>query len=147
MTGMDASPEMIAIARRKLTRSPAPSILVQGRAQDLPFAGGSIDTVVCTFPAPFVLEPQTLRECARVLRPDSAGNRSGRIVILGLWVDLDAGDWKYVLPVFYGPPPASLLSELARNLEAAGFRARIAEVADDPFRIGVVTADLNAALQ
>lgn len=75
--GLDLSPMMARRARRR-TGGAVP--LVQGRAQALPFRGEAFDTVVATFPAPFIREPATWREAARVLRP---GGRF--VVLLGAW--------------------------------------------------------------
>jgi SAM-dependent methyltransferase len=76
---IDASPQMVAAARATLRRrnlDPAAARVVQGRAQDLPFASESLDCVVSTFPAPYIADPATLREIARVLRP------GGRLIVV-----------------------------------------------------------------
>jgi ubiquinone/menaquinone biosynthesis C-methylase UbiE len=57
------------IARRKLRRHHLASPLVRGRAQQLPFPDHTFDAVVSTFPTPFIIEPETLREARRVLKP------------------------------------------------------------------------------
>lgn len=68
--GLDQSVAMGRIARRKLQRTQAPMRLVQGRAQQLPFAATSFKAVVCTFPTDFIFDDQTLSEIHRVLTPD-----------------------------------------------------------------------------
>jgi ubiquinone/menaquinone biosynthesis C-methylase UbiE len=67
--GLDLSPFMGRIARRKLHRHYLPAPLVRGYGQQLPFADESFDAVVSTFPTPFIVEPATLREVCRVLKP------------------------------------------------------------------------------
>lgn len=74
--GLDLSPCMLRITRRKLHRRGLAVPLCRGRAQALPFADGAFDSVVSTFPAGFILQPTTLREVARVLRP------GGRAVVV-----------------------------------------------------------------
>ena len=74
--GLDLSPYMVRITRRKLRRRGLTVPLCRGRAQALPFADGVFDSVVSTFPAEFILQPTTLREVARVLRP------GGRAVVI-----------------------------------------------------------------
>jgi ubiquinone/menaquinone biosynthesis C-methylase UbiE len=76
--GLDLSPAMARIAKRKLKRAGLSAPLVRGRAQQLPFADASIDSVLCTFPAEFILAPGTLSEVARVLRP------GGRLVVTAM---------------------------------------------------------------
>lgn len=77
---LDLSPYMGRLAGRKLARHGLRTDFVRGNALHLPFASGSISTLVCTFPTPFILEPDTLSEIQRVL---SEGGR-GIIVLTGL---------------------------------------------------------------
>jgi SAM-dependent methyltransferase len=76
---VDASPQMVRAARRTLARRRLPhdtDTVQLARAQALPFADAAFDTVVSTFPAPYIADPASLREIARVLRP------GGRLVIV-----------------------------------------------------------------
>lgn len=68
--GYDLSTSMGRIARRKLHRSYLVPTLVQGRAQQLPFATQRFSAVVSTFPTPFIIQPDTLSEIRRVLVDD-----------------------------------------------------------------------------
>lgn len=65
----DLSPAMGRIARAKLRRQRQSAALVRNRAQSLPFADASFDALVSTFPTDFIIDPATLREAHRVLRP------------------------------------------------------------------------------
>lgn len=76
VSAIDLSPQMVAMARRRLVRLGVPAGLVLGRAQALPWPDAFFDSVVMTFPASFAVEPVTLIEIRRVLR---AG---GRLVIV-----------------------------------------------------------------
>jgi len=67
--GVDLSPHMARIAARKLRARGLPLALARGRAQALPFADETFDSVVSTFPAEFILERGMVGEAARVLRP------------------------------------------------------------------------------
>jgi ubiquinone/menaquinone biosynthesis C-methylase UbiE len=73
--GLDLSPHMGRLAKRRLRRSGLPVPLVRARAQALPFRDGCFDSAVATFPTDFILDPATLADTARVLRPD------GRLVV------------------------------------------------------------------
>lgn len=68
--GMDFSPAMGRIAQNKLVRAGQQPDLIRGRAQQLPFANGTFAAVVSTFPTDFIVNPDTLRECYRVLKTD-----------------------------------------------------------------------------
>ncbi len=75
--GLDLSPQMGRRARRRLRQTgPSPPPRLQARAQQLPLAGATFDSVVATFPTPFIIQPATLVEVARVLRP------GGRLVVV-----------------------------------------------------------------
>ncbi len=70
--GLDLSPQMGRLAQR---RSPAPDV-VRARAQAAPFAAGSFDGVLATFPTAYITAPETVAAVSRLLRP------GGRLVIV-----------------------------------------------------------------
>ncbi|MCS7282092.1 MAG: class I SAM-dependent methyltransferase, partial [Anaerolineae bacterium] len=67
--GLDLSPQMGALAYRRLHRAGLPPRMVRARAQQIPFADRIFQAVVATFPTEFILDPATAREVARVLAP------------------------------------------------------------------------------
>jgi demethylmenaquinone methyltransferase / 2-methoxy-6-polyprenyl-1,4-benzoquinol methylase len=73
VVGLDQSPQMLAAARSRVARSPALArrvTLVEGRAQELPYADGSFDHLTFTYLLRYVDDPAaTLRELARVVAP------------------------------------------------------------------------------
>ena len=73
--GLDASPQMLAITRRKLAASGQSSNLARAVAQSLPFSATSFDSIVATFPTEYIIDMATLAELRRVLRP------GGRVVV------------------------------------------------------------------
>jgi ubiquinone/menaquinone biosynthesis C-methylase UbiE len=74
--GLDLSPYMSRQARRRLVKSDGLAVpLVRARAQALPFRDGCFDSTVATFPSEYILDRETLRGVARVLKPE------GRLVI------------------------------------------------------------------
>lgn len=133
--GLDLSPNMLAVAQRHVGAGGGTVPLLRARAQQLPLADQSVDTIIATFPAAYILSPVTLRECARVLHgPD------GRLVIVGLWVQ---PDWvrRFPLPFLYGTPSEGLLQRVHERLIEAGFEAPvIRSVGSAGAQVGVLIA-------
>jgi ubiquinone/menaquinone biosynthesis C-methylase UbiE len=70
LTGIDLSPEMLDLARRRAADLGRPVTLRQGDAQDLPFPDATFDSIVCTYALCSVPdEVRTIAEMERVLRP------------------------------------------------------------------------------
>lgn len=130
--GLDLSPQMGRLARKR-----APSVpLVQGRVQDLPFAGDSFDSVLATFPTEYVVDAQTLSAVARVL------GQNGRFLILpeghltgsGLlnrfieWLFQITGQRQSIDPAQWSPYLA--------HLRAAGFAVTVTQI---PFQRSAAT--------
>jgi demethylmenaquinone methyltransferase/2-methoxy-6-polyprenyl-1,4-benzoquinol methylase len=71
ITGIDLNANMLENARLKLSRRGESGVrLVQGRAEDLPFADDSFDDVAFTYVLRYVSDPAaTIAELARVLKP------------------------------------------------------------------------------
>jgi SAM-dependent methyltransferase len=123
--GLDLSPYMGRLARRRLAKAGLSVPLVRARAQALPFHDGCLDSVVVTFPTEFILDPATLAEAARVLsnpNPDE-GVSGGRLVVV-VWVRMDGRDpisrfigWLYRVTGQGEPAPGSGEAAVA----AAGF--------------------------
>lgn len=70
--GVDLSPQMGRLARRRLRRAGVPLRLVRARAQALPFRDGAFSDVAATFPTEYIIDPATVREVARVLEAEGA---------------------------------------------------------------------------
>lgn len=103
--GLDLSPHMGRLAQHRLRKGGLIVPLVRARAQALPFCDGCFESCVATFPTEFILDPVTLREVARVMRP------SGRLVVVA-WAGLGRRDllsrfigWLYRVTGQGKPPP------------------------------------------
>ena len=73
--GVDLSARMGRQARARLKRAEAKTPLVRARAQALPFQAASFDSVVATFPTDYIIDPRTLSQVQRLLKP------KGRLVV------------------------------------------------------------------
>ena len=70
---IDESSAMGRLAKRN---TDGKAKLIRGLAQQLPFHNGSFDTVIATFPAEYITDPQTLSEVKRCL------SDGGRFIVL-----------------------------------------------------------------
>ncbi|MER3400367.1 MAG: class I SAM-dependent methyltransferase [Thermoflexus sp.] len=125
--GLDRSAAMGRRARRRA----GPSVpLVRGEAQRLPFRDRGFDTVVATFPAPFILEADTWAEVARVLRP------GGRFVVLLGARPAPACPWRLLYRLAgLGPLGADLWVYLQQQGAAVGVAVRPWHVHDGRWRL------------
>jgi demethylmenaquinone methyltransferase / 2-methoxy-6-polyprenyl-1,4-benzoquinol methylase len=71
LVGIDQSPAMLARARARFAAVERSRVeLIEGQAEELPFADGSFDALTFTYLLRYVDDPAaTVRELARVLRP------------------------------------------------------------------------------
>ena len=68
--GIDPSPRLLAIARRRATEAGVRAKLLQGSATAIPLADNTVDTVVTTWTLCSIPDPlAALREMRRVLKP------------------------------------------------------------------------------
>ncbi|HVO70705.1 MAG TPA: methyltransferase domain-containing protein [Aggregatilineaceae bacterium] len=118
---IDVSRTMGQIARRKLIGWGYRPRLVRARAQALPFPAGRFAAVVSTFPTEFIVEPATLAEVQRVLRP------GGRLVVVfnGLLTTSSAAtaalEFAYRITSQRGP----WAMDVEQRIAAAGFSAQV----------------------
>jgi ubiquinone/menaquinone biosynthesis C-methylase UbiE len=119
VTGVDASPEMLAAARDLV---PHGVELVEARAEALPFADGAFDAALAQFVVHLLDRPRAFAELRRVLREDGV-----------LWIktsDPDRLDDHWLARPF---PSVTAIERarfpgeaaLRRELEAAGFEVEL----------------------
>ncbi len=95
--GIDQSPFMARLARRRLHRHNLPAPLSRAQAQHLPFPAGLFVNVVATFPTNYIFMDETLAEIRRVLAAD------GQLIVVfegqlrGPWPLRPFIDWLYAI--------------------------------------------------
>jgi ubiquinone/menaquinone biosynthesis C-methylase UbiE len=126
-TGLDLSAAMLRLARHRLRRRGLPARLCRGCAEALPFALGTFDAVLLTFPTALVYDPACLEESARVLRP------GGRLLVVEMATlsghsPLDAGlEWLYCATGQRGPTPDLPGLLRAASLDACREQVQVAD--------------------
>ena len=124
VTGVDLTPELLAVARKKAKDDGLEDIdFREGDAEALPFVDASFDAVVSTCGHMFAPDqPKVAAELARVTRP------GGRVVFLAWTPEGGLGGW-FRITNKHVPPPAGLASpfnwgdpEKVRQLLGSAFR-------------------------
>lgn len=124
VTGVDLTPELLDVARRKAEEEGFTDIdFREGDAEALPFADASFDVVVSTCGHMFAPDqPKVAAELARVTRP------AGRVVFLAWTPEGGLGGW-FRITNQHVPPPAGVASpfnwgdpEKVKQLLGSAFR-------------------------
>jgi ubiquinone/menaquinone biosynthesis C-methylase UbiE len=115
---IDESAPMGILAKRRLGNSYK---LTRALAQKIPFASGSFDSVISTFPSEYIFDTQTLSEAHRALR-----NRGRFIVLLAAWPNNPLLAWLFKVT---GESPSdayeSIKSKTKEAFVQADFRSEI----------------------
>jgi len=135
--GLELSPYMVGIAQKKLHRSGLSVPLVLGRAQSLPFATSTFDSLVATFPGPFILQLDTLTETARVLRT------AGRLVMVPVAYQRRRGLVDRLLECLYAGTGQRTSLPWKKLLEPVGLCATVEEIDLAGSVVQIVTAVRN----
>jgi len=141
--GLDASPAMHRVTARKLARRALDVPRVSGVVQAMPFPAESFDSIVCSFPAGYILELATLCEAARVLSPPdpAIGKGGGRLVVVGMVVAIDVPAWRRVMQFLFGVQGGAVLERFTGLAQAAGLQVHILEQGNGRIRVPVVVAE------
>lgn len=130
--GLDLSPAMGRLAQRRIQQAGLTIPLARGAGEALPFAAASFDTILATFPTPFILRPETLASARRLLR------ENGRLVIVPeghltgrSWLHRFIG-WLFIITGQRSPTRddegEAAWTPFIRKLTEAGFQARLEQV-------------------
>jgi len=136
--GLDLSPHMGRLAKRRLERARLAVPLVRAQAQALPFRKGCFDSIVATFPTEFILVPATLREAARVL------HRPGQRLVIVASARLGGCDpLSYVIRWLYrATGQDELLPDgFATVMEKAGFIPQVLQERVDRSAVTLIVAE------
>ena len=113
--GIDESSQMGRLARRNTEGN---ANLTRGLAQQLPFASGSFDTIVSTFPSEYIFDPRTLAEARRCLM------ERGRLTVLPAAMPKSRVlEWLYK---FTGESPSESEEVVKKKLQEPFIRAGFA---------------------
>jgi ubiquinone/menaquinone biosynthesis C-methylase UbiE len=150
ITGFDLSPSMSRMAQRRLRKAGLDVPLVRGRAETLPFASAVFDSILATFPAQFIVMPETLAALYRALRP------GGRLVIVPEAHLTGGGPLTRFIEFLFAitgqrqagtgdHAPSALWQRAGERFERAGFAVTIEQVKLEKSIVTVVVAQKAAA--
>lgn len=118
VSGIDASPEMIDRAREKSGRAGEPVRFEVAPAQELPFADGTFDVVLCSLAVhhfPRAARAGAFVEMQRVLRPN------GRVLIVEFGRQQGIRALLHPIAMLHARHITRILDEATASLRAAGF--------------------------
>jgi ubiquinone/menaquinone biosynthesis C-methylase UbiE len=134
--GLDESRQMLRQAIRRILHAGKTPALARGLAQFLPFGAGSFDTVVCTFPTDYILDPRTLSSVWRALRP------GGLLVVIPWGIRVET---RWLFEITH-EGPAMGAGELPTALSDMGFAVETQIQRRHRGSVGVILARKRARL-
>ena len=120
-TGLDRSPQMGWIAQRRLTNSALPFQLVNGSAAALPFPNDCFNHIVATFPTEYIVEPNTISEIYRILKPGKELLIIPMAVITGGSILHKAAAWLFKVTGQAGETDQAVYQSSLQRYTSAGF--------------------------
>jgi ubiquinone/menaquinone biosynthesis C-methylase UbiE len=139
--GLDLSPAMGKIARKKLRTQGVALPLIRGRVQALPLASGSFANLVSTFPTEFIVDPQAIAEFYRVLAPGGVFIIVPAAQITGPALPDRLAKWLFRIT---GQSAEPGLVPLENPYTPAGFSIRIEQVRLPRSVVTVIVAEKSA---
>jgi ubiquinone/menaquinone biosynthesis C-methylase UbiE len=127
MHGLDLSAAMQRVTARKMRRRDIRVPRVRALVQKTPFADGSFDSIISTFPAAYILDPVTLEEVTRLLREPDANSDTpgGRFVVVGLTATTNSPLLRRAARAVFGVPGENIFDVYGRTAEAAGLHVTV----------------------
>lgn len=123
--GLDRSPAMGRRAQRRLAAHGLALPLLRARVQALPFGDASFPSLLSTFPAEFILEPDVIAEIYRVLQLGGVFVCVPAAQITGLALPDRFADWLFRVT---GQTAGDWFEPLLDRYRRAGFVARLERV-------------------
>lgn len=136
--GLDRSLAMQRVTALKMQRRGVWAPRLCGLVERLPFVDDCFDTILSTFPAEYIVDPTSLAELYRALKP------GGRLVVGGLVVFRERSTANRLGRALFGDPPVTSLERFEQRAAAAGFRSSLILRDDPPWRVPIVVAEKPA---
>ena len=119
VVGLELSPQMHRVTRRKLRKRALSIPRVCGRSEALPFPNGRFDNLVVTFPANYIARTETLSAFYRVLKGQ------GRVVVAGLNVRFTSRLKNALTGWLLDDPSGQFIAFMTEQARAMGFSVRV----------------------
>ena len=119
--GLDSSRQMTHLTARRLRKHGYPTQILRAHAQHIPLADETFTCVLSTFPSEYILDPMTLKEIWRVLKPGGQAVIIGVERITGRGIHDRFASWLYHITGQAGDPH----DDWSRPLQPLGFTANL----------------------
>ncbi|MEN8243251.1 MAG: class I SAM-dependent methyltransferase, partial [Chloroflexota bacterium] len=140
ITGLDLSPQMGKICRKRLLDEQHHPKLVTASGIKIPFTSGCFSTIVSTFPADYIIKQETLSEIYRML------NQEGKFILLPIaWITGKSFLHRLAAILFQitGQSPSRTASEFEAGIKifrSAGFDLETHQIALKHSRVLILEA-------
>lgn len=155
--GVDLSPHMGRLARRRLRQNMLPANLIRAKVQDLPLQTAVFHTVLATFPTDYIVDTKSLADIYRVLRADGRlvvvpeGHLTGRGLLHRLidWLFRITGQRSgpFSVDEAHNWPDPDLWTPFRQRFVAAGFQVTIEQIQLERSAVTVFIAKKGANSQ
>jgi ubiquinone/menaquinone biosynthesis C-methylase UbiE len=132
VVGLEPSPQMHQVTRRKLDKQLLYVNRVCAVAEAMPFPSETFDNLISTFPSNYILDEDTLKEMMRVIR------RQGRCVVLGLGVELTSKFKRWLTHLWLGAGQDVVVAHFKEIAEGAGFKVMRVDHQTDAYTLPVL---------
>lgn len=124
--GLDISEAMMHITKRRINRKGISIPLVRAGTQQMPFASGTFDSIVSTYPTGYLFDPATWMEVARLLRGSEtvSGEHSGRFIIVGIGAS-PSGESKGLTQLIYSLPMDEIVERCKHLAQTNNLKLRV----------------------
>jgi len=130
--GLEPSPQMQRITRRRGKREGISLAVVQASAQAIPFPDHSFENIVSTFPSGYIVDPDSLKEIKRVLAS------GGRVLITGFGVRFNSGLQNWLTHWFLNKGNELFIQSFCQRVQSLGFKPQLIHYKGGSFTLPII---------
>ena len=135
--GLDTSPQMLTVTRRRAEREGVFLRVVQARAQEIPFLNQGIDNIIATFPSGYIFDENSLKEIKRVLTND------GQVLITGFGVQFNSGLKNWLTSWFLNDGSEFFIEKFCEKTQDLGFKSQLVRHRGGSYTLPIIILEIE----